>query len=118
MDLITLFQNAPPETTLEWNDYMQRWFTFAIPFGSGHLQIRTAENITGPWTHPKTVYQIPEPWNGDNEFTYSPKHHKELATEPNELIVTFMSNTFDGDGMGPTGVYVPQAIRIIVSNKE
>eukprot|EP00615_Pteridomonas_danica_P013652 CAMPEP_0114336662 /NCGR_PEP_ID=MMETSP0101-20121206/5863_1 /TAXON_ID=38822 ORGANISM="Pteridomonas danica, Strain PT" /NCGR_SAMPLE_ID=MMETSP0101 /ASSEMBLY_ACC=CAM_ASM_000211 /LENGTH=136 /DNA_ID=CAMNT_0001468673 /DNA_START=120 /DNA_END=527 /DNA_ORIENTATION=+ len=118
LDFVTLFEHAAPETSLEWNDYMQRWFTLIIPFG-GDLQIRTAKNVTGPWSHPKSIYTFPEPWSSDDVFTYSPKHHKELTTEPNELLITFMSNTDSDDDdfftMDTAGVYVPQAIRVIIS---
>merc|ERR1712060_739279 len=92
LDLIGIFSGPPPETSLEFDPFMQKWFVLSIPFMTPHLQIRLADTPIGPWSSPATIYEIPPPWSLKPTFSYSPKHHRELTARSGELMVTFMSN--------------------------
>lgn len=88
-----------------------------IPFASKYLQIRYAAHPTEAWSEPRTIYEIPPPWSSYKElgvFSYSPKHHRELVARPDEMIITFMSNANGTTVANTPGVYIPQAIRVIV----
>jgi hypothetical protein len=47
---------------------------------------------------------------------YSPKTHEALATNPNKLIVTFMSNGPEAVVAADTRLYVPQAVRLTLQS--
>eukprot|EP01052_Picozoa_sp_SAG31_P028273 SAG31_NODE_2716_length_5201_cov_2.881419_3_plen_195_part_00 len=112
-----LFTDPPPETSLQFVAPLNRWIQLVIPFRSRKLSLRFASELTGPWSDEVVVYNISEPWvdSTTKTFSYSPKTHPALSTNPNELIVTFMSN-----GPGPvvatdTRLYVPQAVRLVLA---
>lgn len=114
LSLTPLFEDAPPETSLEYSPLLGSWFCLTIPFASNQLQIRTANLVTGPWSEPRLLYSIPAPWSSWRElgvFSYSPKHHRELA-KSGEMIITFMSNANITTVENTPGVYIPQAIRV------
>eukprot|EP00936_MAST-01D_sp_MAST-1D-sp1_P002204 g2204.t1 len=124
--LATIFDAAPPETSLYWSPAMQRWTVMSIPFGSNQLQMRWATRLIGPWSAPTTIYTIPPPWSLSPVFTYSPKMHPELVHTPaeravrtnrsSEMVVTFMSNSMNASFVqAHTEVYVPQAVRVSVT---
>jgi len=115
--LVALFDDAPPETSLDYSEALRQWFVLSIGFRQPQLVIRLADAPTGPWSAPTVLYTITAPWvsSQSGAFSYSPKHHRELSRADggaNEtLIITFMSN-------GPAAVvartpqlYVPQVLR-------
>lgn len=110
-----LFDDAPPETSLF--QFQGWWVVLAIPFGSHHLQARFSADFPGDdWSPAEDLYVIPEPWCCENTFAYSPKYHPELATHPNELVITFMSNSQDlPTVVSDLRLYVPQVIRLNVT---
>jgi hypothetical protein len=106
------------QTSLDWSPRLRKWFTLNIDFSARDLSIRLADEPTGPWSAAQTIYNITPPWvsSATGAFSYSPKHHRELQTRPDELILTFMSNApLDVLNHAPQ-VYVPQALRVIVSD--
>ena len=91
--LAPLFGGGPPETSLQWSGMMQRWLVSSIPSGCAVLQLRAAEQLTGPWSNPATVYEIPPPRGVPPVCNYSRKSHPDLAVGANELLLTFKSNS-------------------------
>jgi hypothetical protein len=68
----------------------------------GAIQIRTARDLTGPWSKPKGLAPIPEiapggPHDTDqNLFCYAAKVHPQFSS-PDELVVTYVCNLFARD---------------------
>ena len=73
LDLVQLFDDAPPETSLEFSDVLGAWFVLNIPFGDRALQIRVSDGaeLPGTWSEPLAIYEIPEPWCCGDTFSYS-----------------------------------------------
>lgn len=49
---------VPPnvgELSVRWNSYYQRWLMMYLDDPNGLIQLRTAKQLTGPWSDPKTV---------------------------------------------------------------
>ncbi|CAE8640502.1 unnamed protein product, partial [Polarella glacialis] len=113
LNLVRLFEGAAPETSLEYNSLLKKWLTISIPFQTPYLQVRLADAPTGPWSAAETIYRIPPPWGAAPAFTYSPKSHRELTKRPDELILTYMSNSRNDTFVAhEPRVYVPQVLRV------
>jgi hypothetical protein len=102
-----------------WNDVFNSYYILDIPPFSFNINIQFSANITGPWSEPTTIYEIPPPWNNlESVFCYAPKSHPELASSPSELIITFMSNTYDIRKLKKNpAIYIPQVLRVSVVSK-
>ncbi len=56
---------------------------------------RTAPEPHGPWGEPIPLYRCPEEdWHA-NIFCYAAKGHPEISPAPDELIVTYVTNSYD-----------------------
>eukprot|EP00040_Diaphanoeca_grandis_P023245 m.126115 g.126115 ORF g.126115 m.126115 type:complete len:494 (+) comp29180_c0_seq1:135-1616(+) len=119
LHLATLFEDAPPETSLQFISALDRWIILNIPFGSPQLSARVAKELTGPWSKEFCIYNIPKPWVDSDLgiFSYSPKLHSEMITgnTSTELILTFMSNGNITAVNQNTKIYVPQILRASIS---
>ena len=61
----------------------------------GRIVMRLASAPEGPWSEPCVVFRCPElDWDA-KAFCYSAKAHPELATAPDELIITYAANSWD-----------------------
>lgn len=87
------------------------------PFGSPetHVNVRWADELTGPWTDREPVYLIPEAAR-DGVAAYAGKAHPELDGGGEGLVVTYASNT---NGLGDQiwqdeSIYYPQFVRAVV----
>jgi len=109
-----LFSPAIPETTIHYHPYLKLWYTMNIMFQSNRIEIQTSARLSGPWSSPKVIYNIPNPWNESSIFFYAPKSHPEFANA-NEIILTYMSNGSWDDIINKLMIYTPQAIRVIIS---
>lgn len=69
-------------------------------FGSDKIVMRTAKQLTGPWTAPEVVYRIPElqPANArfdEDTFCYGAKPHESTGLIDGQLVVTYTCNSLD-----------------------
>jgi len=113
---VSIFE-AIPETTLQYNQLLQKYFVLNIKFMTSQILITWADHVTGPWSDWEVIYNIPAPWNDStNAFCYAPKSHPELTTKTNEIILTFASNAFKLDYLlDHLQIYDPQIIRVLVN---
>lgn len=85
-------------------------------FGVSTIGVRTARELTGPWSAPRTVYRPPES-DGPRPFVYAAKAHPELIPpRQGELVVTYATNSFAfGDLFTPAGtqsLYWPRCVLV------
>jgi hypothetical protein len=132
-----IMEDSASEMTVRYHSEIGRWLALYSypnlndPFprapASGVVTIRTAERLEGPWSEPKSVYQIPELEENyaagydPNTFCYAAKEHPEYARE-GRLLFTYVCNLFTNDGEDPFAVlkrlaekmhlYRPNAISI------
>ena len=80
--------------------------------------IRLSPNLHGPWSDPIPIYRCPEAQRDPRICCYAAKGHPEIALSPEELILTYVANSCDGDlkVLGDAGLYRPRFLRIHFSN--
>ena len=136
-DGLLIMEDNASEMTVRYHPEIGRWLAlysypnlndpFPRATASGVVTIRTAERLEGPWSEPKSVYQIPEleedyaAGYDPNTFCYAAKEHPEYARE-GRLLFTYVCNLFTNDGEDPYAVlkrlaekmhlYRPNAISI------
>jgi hypothetical protein len=79
--------------------------------------LTTAKELTGPWSRPKSIYQIPEHRQFSfHIISYAVRQHPELATRPGEIILTYVTNVPDDVGQlftkAGSEIYVPRFLRL------
>lgn len=83
------------------------------PFLSPEIQVRTALTPTGIWSEPRTVYRCPDAAWKKGYFCYAAKAHPELASVPNELVITYACNSQDfWDLFRDLRLYWPRFVRV------
>ncbi len=67
--------------------------TATLGFGNTQIAVRTALQLTGPWSTPQAVFR-PEESAQPNAFVYAAKAHPSLSADQT-LLVTYVANSFD-----------------------
>ena len=76
--------------------------------------IRLSPNLHGPWSDPIPFYRCPEAQRNPRICCYAAKGHPEIALSPEELIITYVTNSCDGDlkALADASLYRPRFLRI------
>jgi hypothetical protein len=109
-----------PELSIRYHPDLKKWL--AVSFDpatfSDRIILRTASNLTGPWTDlpdASTLYRVPEmqagPAHDKNIFCYAGKEHPELEI-PGDIVFTYVCNTLSPPELAShPDIYLPQVIR-------
>jgi hypothetical protein len=114
-----VLDDAGAECSIHWDARTKSYIHIAsYGFGATTIGMRTAPNLTGPWSEPVTVYRPPES-DGPHPFVYAAKAHPELiGPHPDDLVLTYATNSFTfGDLFTPEGersLYWPQFVVVKV----
>lgn len=82
----------------------------------GTIVVRLAPAPEGPWSEPRPVFRCPEQDWPAKAFCYSAKAHPELATSPDELVITYAANSWDfGMLFSEPRLYWPRFVRVRIS---
>lgn len=107
------------ELSIRYHQDRKQWFAVLVdPAGfSDKLLLRTAPDLTGPWTEGEVIAHIPEmqpgPQRDNNVFCYAGKEHPELENA-SELVLTYVCNTMAAPELARNfDIYHPQAIVIV-----
>jgi len=88
---------------------------FVMPiqtFFSSDISIVTAPTLTGPWSEPVKVYEVPETRDQRGIFAYAIKGHPQLS-QPGELVVSYIVNKDDFWSLfSDSTTYYPRFIRV------
>ena len=96
-----LFDSVPNEMSAAYNPHLQKFVAFHSLHRENKIVLRTAEQLTGPWSAPVLVFR-PEKI-GDADLIYAAKEHPELARENGRVLyITFVNSA----------TYVPQLIEV------
>jgi uncharacterized protein DUF4185 len=77
------------------------------------IRIRIAEKLTGPWSKPESIYIPPEPGWSEKYFCYAPKAHPELYPDGDELLITYITNSYDiADVFTDNRIYYPRFLSL------
>lgn len=96
-----LFDSVPNEMSAAYNQHLRKFVAFHSLHRENKIVLRTAEQITGPWSEPQVVYR-PEKI-GDGDLIYAAKEHPELAKDAGRVLyVTYINSA----------TYVPQMTEV------
>ena len=105
------------ELSIRYHPELHRWLAVLLdPAGfTDRVLVRTAPDLTGPWTEGQTVFHIPEmlpgPQRQKDVFCYAGKEHPEF--EKGDLLFTYVCNTMNvPDLVLHREIYHPQVVRI------
>jgi hypothetical protein len=97
----SLFDSVPNEMSASYNRHLGRNVAIHSFLRENKIVMRTAPEITGPWSEPEVVFR-PERI-GDADLIYAAKEHPELAQADGKTIyLTFVNST----------TYVPQLVEL------
>ncbi len=115
--LVTLFTPGVTETGIHYEKDWGLFICTTYSVRSPNILITTAPKLTGPWSKPVSIYQVPKEVSFDT-ITYAVKPHKELSTKAGEIIITYATNVvsfedfsslFTKEGLN---VYYPHFLRV------
>jgi hypothetical protein len=96
-----LFDSVPNEMSATYNPYLRRHLAFHALNREHKIVMRTAPEITGPWSEGEIVFRPERIADGD--LIYAAKEHPELAREGGRVLyVTFVNSA----------TYVPQLVEL------
>lgn len=112
-----VMQHGNTELSVRYHPTLKKWLAVMVDPASfsSKIIVRTAPDLTGPWTEGEVIYEIPEmqpgPKRDKNVFCYAGKEHSELETG-SDLLFTYACNTMDVSEL-PThrDIYHPQVVR-------
>lgn len=114
---VYVLDDAGSECSLHWDDRVGSFVHVAsYGFGATTIGLRTAPDLTGPWSDAVVVYRPPES-DGPQPFVYAAKAHPELVgVEADDLVVTYATNSFEfGDlftQQGENSLYWPRLVLV------
>lgn len=99
-----LFDSVPNEMSAAYNKHLGCYIAIHSFLRENKIVLRTAPEITGPWSEPEIVYR-PERIK-DDDLIYAAKEHPELARKNGRVIyVTFVNSS----------TYVPQLVELTLN---
>ncbi len=83
------------EYSVTWLPGVKKFAAVTSEGLSGTIKLRLSPTPIGPWGKPAQIFECPElKWPG-KAFCYAAKAHPELATAPDELVITYAANSWD-----------------------
>lgn len=113
-----VMKNGSSELSIRYHPDQKQWLaTMLEPNGfSDKVLLRTAPELSGPWTDGQVIYHIPEmlpgPARDKDTFCYAGKEHPELEVQ-GELLFTYVCNTMKVPSLVTNrNIYFPRAVRV------
>jgi hypothetical protein len=113
-----IMEQGSPELSIRYHPERKQWVAVMFdPNGfSEKILMRTATELTGPWTDGQVIYYAPEmssgPTRDKNTFCYAAKEHPEFE-QKGQLLFTYVCNTMNVPSLATnTKIYFPQVITL------
>ena len=111
-----LFPHVGSEFSLSWLPGRKAYAAGYSEGIGGKILVRLAPALTGPWAAPMEVYRCPEMDWPAKAFCYAAKAHPELASAPDELLITYAANSWDFWNLFKDArLYWPRFVRVNLS---
>jgi hypothetical protein len=111
--LTPVFPNVGSEYSVSWLPGRKEYAAVYSDGIGGNIMVRLAPALTGPWGSPTQVYRCPEMDWPTKAFCYAAKAHPELATAPDELLITYAANAWNfWDLFKDARLYWPRFVRV------
>lgn len=110
------------ELTIRYHPELKKWIgVMNYPrLFSDKLIVRTAPELTGPWSEGTVVYRVPEmqkknPGYDKDTFCYAGKEHPQFR-DKDSILITYACNTQKVEKLATNnGIYFPQVVRVPLS---
>jgi hypothetical protein len=116
-DAATVMKHGNTELSLKYHPEMKKWVAVLMdPNLTGKILLRTAPEITGPWTEGVEIYELPEmqksrPGYDSDTTCYAGKEHPQF--ENGDLVFTYTCNTLSVPKLATKlDIYFPVVIRM------
>ena len=115
--LAELCPGLASEYSVSWLPALQHYVLICTKGGmSDQIIARTAPEPWGPWSVPRVVFSCPEMSWSPRIFCYAAKAHPMLATQPDELIITYAANSYDpAQVVNDARLYWPRFVKVQAS---
>ncbi len=115
-NLVTLFEPGVTESDIQYDSALGLYFCTTYTAFGPEIYITTAPELTGPWSEPVCIYEVPEHDAVSFDISsYAVRPHPELSTGPGEVVITYATNSvgslaplFTTEGLG---IYHPRFVR-------
>lgn len=118
-----VMKTGSTELSIRYHPALKKWLAVMLdPNGfSDKVILRSAPDLTGPWSESKVIYHIPEmlpgPKRDKDTFCYAGKEHPEFETS-GELDFTYVCNTMDVPKLAANhSIYYPHFIQVPMSKE-
>lgn len=113
-----VMKQGSTELSIRYHPELRKWLAvmFAPGAFSSTILLRSAPQLTGPWTEGQPIYRVPEmqsttPGYDKDTFCYAAKEHPEF--ERGDLVFTYVCNTFAVPKLATNlGIYHPKVVRM------
>jgi hypothetical protein len=113
-----VMEKGSSELSIRYHPDRKQWVAVLLNPGqvfSDQVILRTAPELTGPWTDGEVIYHIPEmqpgPARDKNVFCYAGKEHPEFES-PTDLVFTYVCNTMNvPELVTHLDIYHPRVVR-------
>lgn len=111
--------------TVEYHADLEQWIMIIGPgVLNRRIRIRTAKEITGPWSEERLIYEVPEATPGKSgydkyNFSYLGREHLQFYNKKDKkLVITYDVNTGDFNKiMADDSLYKPKVISVSLKDK-
>lgn len=117
-DIKALFRGQPGQTVRYHSD-LRQWIMVCGPgFLNSKIRIRTAPELTGPWSEDRIIYECPEATPGSakyekSNFCYLGREHIQFYNEQSHtLVITYDCNSTLSKAIANMEIYFPRVILI------
>lgn len=109
-----LYDGATSECSVSYLPSVGQFAAVYTSFGiSGMIVMRLAPRPEGPWGEPVKLYDCPDKDWHEHAFSYAAKAHPELSKSPDELIISYATNSSDfADLITDARLYWPRFVRV------
>lgn len=93
-DLLPIMRYGSAESTVYFDNHLNLFVKPIQTSFSSDISLVVAPELTGPWSEPILIYEIPERRSLEKIFAYAVKAHPALS-RPGELVITYVVNQDD-----------------------
>jgi len=115
----SLFSNVATEYSVSYVPGIGQYAVVYMEAGiAGRIAVRLSPKPEGPWGEPTIIFDCPDKDWHEKAFSYSAKAHPEISSDPNELIVTYATNsTHFPDLFDDARLYWPKFVRLTFASR-
>lgn len=109
-----LFDHVPTEFSVSYVPGIKQYAAVYTEMGiTGKIMVRLAPKPEGPWGPETMVFECPDKEWHEKAYSYASKAHPELSTNPNELLITYATNsTHFPDLFDDARLYWPRFVKL------